>query len=317
MTNNKRVKTIITVLSILLVCTLIALAATLFYNHYMVRKAQEVTIPDHIINTNDNQTEGEENAEGENENTSQEGEEADTGETESDPSKEQTETVTGNEESAQRPTGQPAATAPSATEEDGEDASKEQTPPESDVTDPTEEEEELPKALALQLHEKNPEDNRPFEVENMFPGDSITQYYCVKVSYVDVITMRFRADTRLGYEKLAQVLKCKVVLMNTNQTLYDGSFQNMPKAISYQPPTVASATTAELYYKITVYLDTSVGNEYQNKPLIADFRWWVEETGNLEPPSQTGDGFNTFLWAVLAVTSVSLLVVLKKKRRRM
>ena len=91
----------------------------------------------------------------------------------------------------------------------------------------------------------------------------------------------------------------------------------MPTAIRYQLPVGAGTTTAELYYKITVYLDTSVGNEYQNTRLVSDFRWWVEETGNLEPPSQTGDGFNTFLLAGTAVGSGVLLLVLWKKRRRL
>ena len=78
----------------------------------------------------------------------------------------------------------------------------------------------------------------------------------------------------------------------------------------------AKSTTDELYYEITAYLDTSVGNEYQNKDLIADFSWWVEETGNLEPSPKTGDNANILLWICLAAVSGSVMIFLLFARRR-
>ena len=55
---------------------------------------------------------------------------------------------------------------------------------------------------------------------------------------------------------------------------------------------------------------------FQNKDLIADFKWWVEETGNLDDSPQTGDTSNILLWAVLAACSGSMMILLLVVRRR-
>lgn len=169
-------------------------------------------------------------------------------------------------------------------------------------------------ATALSLYNRNPGDNTPFEVNNMFPGDNETKYYCVQVSHKDTVVVRFHADIRDGYEKLAEVLKCRIVLLSTGETMYDGLMRDMPESINHKL-TTTEKTTSELYYEITAYLDTSVGNEYMEKDLIADFKWWVEETGNLDSP-QTGDNSNIALWACLASGSLFMLILLAKKRRK-
>ncbi len=170
------------------------------------------------------------------------------------------------------------------------------------------------KASAISLHNRKPEDNTPFQVSNMFPGDRETKYYCIKVSYKGDIIVRYRADIRDGYEKLAEVLKVKICLLDTNETLYDGLMRDMPKSLNHALYTNTS-TQSELYYAITTYLDTSVGNEYMNKDLIADFHWWVEETDRLDSP-QTGDTSNIYLWICLASGSLILMLILLAKRRK-
>ena len=170
------------------------------------------------------------------------------------------------------------------------------------------------KASAIALHNRKPEDNTPFQVTNMFPGDRETKYYCVKVSYKGDIIVRYHADIRSGYEKLAEVLKVKIRLPETDETLYDGQMRDMPKSLNHALYTTEK-TQSELYYEITAYLDTSVGNEYQDKELIADFRWWVEETENLDSP-QTGDTSNIYLWIALASGSLFILILLIAKRRK-
>ena len=151
----------------------------------------------------------------------------------------------------------------------------------------------------------------------MFPGDSIINNYCVKVSYKNTITVRYHADIKPGYEKLAEVLKVKVNLINKGEILYDGLMKDMPEALKHTLTSKASDREA-LYYEITAYLDTKVGNEYQNKDLVANFQWWVEETGNLEPP-KTGDTFNPVMWILLAGTSSLIIILLlyARKYRRM
>ena len=175
---------------------------------------------------------------------------------------------------------------------------------------------EVKKAATVELYNKQPEENTAFAVGDMFPGDSETKYFRVRVSYHDTITVHYKATVRPGYEKLAEVLKVRVKLLSTGETMYDGGIADMPESLTHKLASKKSITD-ELYYEITAYLDTSVGNDYQNKDLIADFKWWVEETGNLDNSPQTGDASNILLWALLAAGSLSvmilLLVVLRRK----
>ena len=149
----------------------------------------------------------------------------------------------------------------------------------------------------------------------MFPGDSETKYFRVSISYKNTVTVHYHADVRAGYEKLAEVLNSKVTLLTTGEVLYDGLMRDMPKSITHKLNS-AAGTTDEFCYKVTAYLDTSVGNEYQNKDLIADFRWWVEETDNLEPPPFTGVSSGIVIFAVLAAVSAAVLIILILVRRR-
>lgn len=169
-------------------------------------------------------------------------------------------------------------------------------------------------ATALSLNNRNTDDNMPFQVGNMFPGDSETKYYCVRVSHKGDVILRFRADIRPGYEQLSEVLFCRVTLPENGGVLYDGLMRDMPESLNH-PLNTDKSTASEVYYEITAYLDTDVGNEYMNKDLIADFRWWVEETENLDSP-QTGDSLNIYLWLCIAAGSLFILIMLWRKRKK-
>ena len=171
------------------------------------------------------------------------------------------------------------------------------------------------KAATIELYNKQPEDNTAFSVGNLFPGDSEAKYFCVQVSYHDKITVHYKAAVRPGYEELTEALKIRVKLLTTGETLYDGVIGEMPDSVTHKLAS-KNTTTDELYYEITAYLDTSVGNEHQNKDLIADFNWWVEETGNLDDSPKTGDTSNITLWAVLTAVSGCVLILLLFMRRR-
>lgn len=138
----------------------------------------------------------------------------------------------------------------------------------------------------LKLYRRHATDSVPFQLSNMFPGDVENHAYIVQVSYKGTLTLNFHADVRQGYEKLAEVLKCTVSLRDGDQ-LYDGLMRDMPEALQHQLPQ-SEGGTAELIYDIKVYLDTSVGNEYMNKELFADFNWWVDVDESAEQPS-SGD----------------------------
>ena len=138
-------------------------------------------------------------------------------------------------------------------------------------------------AISIELCNTNEYNNIPFSIENMFPGDTYTNYYCVNVSYKNKVTVNFNVDVdNKEYEKLLEVLRIKVKLLNNDSVLYDGLIKDIPSSLSY---TLGSnnSTSTNLYYEITTYLDTSVNNDYQDKTLVVDFNWYVEEVKNLEP----------------------------------
>lgn len=170
-------------------------------------------------------------------------------------------------------------------------------------------------SATIYLHNKNDSENKPFNITNMFPGDKELKYYRVKISYHDVVTVHFKVDILNGYEKLAEVLKVKVTLQSADTVMYDSLIKDMPKSVSCKI-TSPKSTTDELSYEITTYLDSSVGNEYMEKNLVADFKWWVEETGNLDPPP-TGDNLNiTLLIAGVSLIILIIIYLSYKKRGR-
>lgn len=272
------IKTAIIILSVLLAVSVAALAGTLIYRSVTHGEPAAVTVPDNIISPD---------AEG-------------------GPS--ETESTDKTEEyTPENNTNQPSGNAPGelSTYETNSSAGVGVQPSSSDGQK---------KAVVISLYRKHAEDNQPFQVGNMFPGDTETKCYCVKISHSGDVIVCYRAEVRPGYEKLSEMLRCRVVLLTTGETLYDGLMRDMPESLNYSVKT-DKTTESELYYGITAYLDTGVGNEYQNKDLIADFRWWVQDTGNLDFP-QTGDDSNIYLWICLASGSLLILLFLVWQRRK-
>lgn len=170
-------------------------------------------------------------------------------------------------------------------------------------------------AVTLELYRRQPEENLPFRAENLFPGDRVTEHYRVRVAYHDRVTLHYQAEIRPGYEKLAEVLKIRVRLLSTGETLYDGRMRDMTESLTCRLAS-ATSTVEELPFEITAYLDTQVGNEYQNRALVADFRWWVEETGNLDHSPKTGDVMALLPWAASALACGGLIFLLAARKRR-
>ena len=157
-------------------------------------------------------------------------------------------------------------------------------------------------------------ENLPFNVSNMFPGDVYSQYYCLRVSFEDTVTINFDTEFVQKYGKLSEVLYICVRMPGNNTPLYEGLMRDMPvlEHTLYSEKEV----TRDVYYIIDVYLPTSVGNEYQNSSLVADFHWFVTETENLKPsPPMGGDGFSVYPWIFLAVFSLCGLIFLCPQRR--
>ena len=277
MEQKKKIKIVIIVLAILLGLSLLALGGTLVYNKIANTASATVTVPDNLI-TPDEDT--------------------------SNPDNSESQAPDSSESNSQAPNRSDTQAPRSSA-----DASFSAVTPTQNTTA------EVKKAATIELYNKQPEENTAFAVGNMFPGDANTKYFRVRVSYHDKITVHYKATVRPGYEKLAEVLKVQVKLLSTGETMYDGLMRDMPESLTHKLAS-QKTTTDELYYEITAYLDTSVGNDYQNKDLIADFKWWVEETGNLDNSPQTGDTSNILLWAVLAAGSGSMMILLLVVRRR-
>lgn len=128
----------------------------------------------------------------------------------------------------------------------------------------------------LTLKRKNDSENVHFSVENMLPGDEKTHVYRIAVTGKSIEEVWFLIDVKNGSEKLAEVLKCQVVLKDSGTVLYDGLMSGLAEGLPC-PVDTAEAGNAELVYEITAYLDTKIGNDYQGKKLEADFVWWTQE----------------------------------------
>ncbi len=136
---------------------------------------------------------------------------------------------------------------------------------------------------SIVLNGPNESANKIFSAENMFPGDEISQDYVLNISHKENIDIMFKAEVLANSEKLAEVLKLRVEILGEEEPLYDELMKEMPDSVTYSLPGNRQSVT----YRLTVYLETSVGNDYQNKSLRADFSWWYM------PESSGGGGGGT------------------------
>lgn len=173
----------------------------------------------------------------------------------------------------------------------------------------------LKNVSTLRLFDRQPGDNEPFSFKNMFPGDSVTKNFCVQVSYKGKVDVHYKAVLKLGDSELAKALNVRVQMPEVGNVLYDGPIAAMPESVTTKISAAAPATT-ELYYEITAYISTAAGNEYQNKSLVADFEWWVEETENLLPSPETGDSTEVLRYVFAATLALIACLVLAFMRRR-
>ena len=182
-------------------------------------------------------------------------------------------------------------------------------------SEPTSSKPEQAEATLISLNSSIYGDNEPFNLPNMFPGDSLIQYYCVRVSFQDSITLNFDTDITSVSKSLADALKISVKVLGESTPLYNGALSDMP-VLEYKLSS-AQAVTRDVYFIIEPYLPTSVGNAYQGKNLVVNFNWYVTEVENLKPaPPTGGDGAVTFPWIAVLVVSLGGLVLFCLLRRK-
>lgn len=116
--------------------------------------------------------------------------------------------------------------------------------------------------------------NQVFRAENMFPGDVEYRDYILNIPHkkedIKDSNIMFKVNVLEGSEDLAEVLNLKVEILGEKEPLYDGLMKDMNTACTY----TLSGNQEKVIYRLTVSLDKSVGNDYQNKTLNADFSWW-------------------------------------------
>lgn len=173
-------------------------------------------------------------------------------------------------------------------------------------------------------------DHAAMTASGMLPGDSEEKTFTVTVKHRKTATVHFEArlandsviDATTG-RKLSDGMNIKVV--QGTDTLYNGSIAGLTTATP-RPAVdveVPGSRTTDLPYTITVSLPTSAGNEFQNKTLTIDLKWWLvsDEGGGgggtiIVDSSKTGDDFSPFLMGGAALVSLSLLAVLVLRRRK-
>ena len=166
--------------------------------------------------------------------------------------------------------------------------------------------------------------NTPFHAEGLMPGDSETRYFCVRISGKEPMTLHFRAQVREGGGALAAVLNVKVTLLGTKTVLYEGLIRDMPELTATVTPQDGAST--DVYYEVTATLSTSVGNEFQDAELTADFRWSAEGAGGQTPdhntdapdtaPVSTGAVVGIVLASVAVAGGIAFLVVVWIRKRK-
>lgn len=119
----------------------------------------------------------------------------------------------------------------------------------------------------LVLNDPYKSEFQAFTLNNMFPGDVEYKDYILNISHKNNIDVGFNVYMREESAKLAEVLKLKVEIDGVEK--YNGLMKDLGQLTYTLPAGQPKAT-----YRLTVYLDTSVGNEYQNKELKADFEWY-------------------------------------------
>lgn len=190
------------------------------------------------------------------------------------------------------------------------------------------------RAVDLELYAGRQSENHRFEVKHMFPGDTVTQSFHVTVHHDADLELFFKTEITEQKKNLGDVLHIKVTHLETAKVLCDASFSEVNgREISELLKKNAAGETLATY-QVDVSLDTSVGNEYQEAALKADFEWYVKkedtsggegsgggnahhsQSGTGLTPPKTGDMAETFFWSIAAISSVLFLVTLLLGYRR-
>ena len=135
----------------------------------------------------------------------------------------------------------------------------------------------------LEFNNTNAEENLSFDVDGMNGVDSKSTLYRIIAKYNSDFILKYDMTIREDeeFQKLAEIMKIKVELIGAvgDILLYDGLLSDMSAA---EINLSANAETqTEYLFRITIYLDAPLGEQYYGQKLIADMSWWIEEQDNI------------------------------------
>lgn len=178
----------------------------------------------------------------------------------------------------------------------------------------------------LVLDKNQPSVNQSFSVTDMLPGDAVEEQYTLQVHRSGVITLLFDVIVTDETGDLGEALNIQVTDATAGTALASGTFDQVRDQV-YRVQLPDGSGRIDRDFTIRVWMDTSVGNEYQNSSLEADFRWYVEgePAGPDEPaatpapgqliPAQTGDPSSLALWIALAAACALALAFIRIKTK--
>ncbi len=120
------------------------------------------------------------------------------------------------------------------------------------------------------------------EVSGMLPGDSNTKYYEVELKHEGGVFLCFRADVAKSTNQLENVLNLKVENRDSGALMCEGKLIDLTGRMFQESFLDESSKDTILTYKVTVSMDTSVGNEYQNSSLTLNFKWFLQSASTGE-----------------------------------
>ncbi len=142
-----------------------------------------------------------------------------------------------------------------------------------------------PEAAVLELYRGQPADNDAFHAQNMFPGDTVTKYYCLKVYHGAALPVYFHVTDIQDTKSLGDILNIRVTQLDSEapQVLCDKSFSEIEGEAFPSVFLASPAGETIVYYRIDISLPTAAGNEYQGASLTATFRWCAEAPAPNDP----------------------------------
>lgn len=162
----------------------------------------------------------------------------------------------------------------------------------------------------LVLSDSQTEENQKFQVSDMVPGNEYTQTYRLKVSNAKNKTLSIQAYVSDGSKKLADALNISVKRMDTERVIYSGLLSDM----SWTKINLTGNTDVqEIAYEITVFLDGTADNSYQDHKATVALQWKLEHNSN----TKTLMIVICIIGGVLALAAVAVGFILVRKARKM